>query len=82
MDALDPAVHAQEDERFPNRRDGFLAMLNCRNVGSWGVTEHEAIKNLLNYVAKLCVAGCLDHTGKPMVTRGSDRRYKAAFGDV
>lgn len=81
MDAIDGAGHAKEDEFYPNRRDGFIATLNCRNIGSWGPTEHDAVRGLLNYVAKLCVAGCLDHTGQPMTHRGSNRRYKAVFGE-
>lgn len=62
------------------QQDGvFWARLNCRAVACSGATEHEAIQALLNYVAKLCVAGCLDHTGRPMRWH-SKRRYEAAFG--
>lgn len=79
MDAIDAAGHAKEDELYPNRRDGFIAWLNCRHVGAWGATEHDAIRALLNYVAKLCVAGSLDHTGRPM-PYVSRRRHEAVFG--
>lgn len=57
---------------------GFFAKLNCRQVACYGETEHEAVRNLINYVAKLCTAGCLDHTGNP--SHGNPRRYKYVFG--
>lgn len=66
MDAIDAVGHAEEDRLYPDRRDGFLAMLNCRSVGFWGETEHAAIKGLLNGVAVLCSKGYLDFTGRPM----------------
>lgn len=78
MDAIDPAGHAREDELYPDRRDGFIARLNCRSVGAWGETEHEAIRALMYYIIKLCTAGSLDHTGGPVV--GNRRRYQAVFG--
>lgn len=59
---------------------GFIARLNCRSVGGFGVTEHEAIKVLLNYVVKMATAGCLDHTGQPAV-RNHKKRYDAVFSD-
>jgi hypothetical protein len=69
------------DERQiePPPTDGFFAMLDQRKIACWGETEHEATTSLLNFVARLCVAGCLDHTGasKP---GGNPRRYRAAFG--
>lgn len=57
----------------------WTAWLNCRSVGCTGATEHEAVRNLLNYVARLCTAGSLDHTGRPMIAT-SRRRYEAVFG--
>ncbi len=78
-DAISPADHARERERFPEAREGFLAKLNARAVGCWGETEHEAIRALLNHVVRLAVAGCLDHTGEPMKA-SSKRRYQAVFG--
>ena len=58
----------------------YMASLSHRQVSCEGQTEHEAIRNLLNYVAQLCTAGCLDHTGRAM--RGpSTRRYRAVFGE-
>lgn len=77
MDALSPADHAREQALGP--RPGFMAMLNVRNVGAWGETEHEAVRALLNIVAQLCVAGSLDHTGRPMRAT-SRRRREAVFG--
>lgn len=60
---------------------GFTAMLNCRAVAADGATEHEAIRNLMNYVAQLCTAGALDHTGEPrLVNPSSQRRYESVFG--
>lgn len=59
---------------------GFWAHLNARQVSCFGETEHLAMKNLLNYVAELCTAGCLDHTGRPMPGHLA-RRYNAVFGD-
>lgn len=58
---------------------GFIAYLNCRHIGGWGATEHEAVKVLLNYVVQLATAGCLDHTGKP--TTHNKKRYEAVFSD-
>lgn len=60
---------------------GFWASLNARAVTCLGETEHEAIRNLLNYVAQLCVAGCLDHTGAP-VPAVNQRRYRAVWPDT
>lgn len=81
MDALDAADHAREQERFPNRRSGFTAYLNARSIGCWGETEHAAVQSLLNYVARLCVAGHLDHTGRPrgntLVDAGGESTPKA-----
>ncbi len=59
---------------------GFWARLNARHVCCFGETEHLAMRNLLNYVAELCTAGCLDHTGRPMPGH-LRRRYNAVFGD-
>ena len=61
-------------------RAGFYARLNARAIMAWGETEHAAIRALLNYVAHLCTAGCLDHTGRPM--QSNPRRYRAVFGDT
>lgn len=58
---------------------GYWARLNARQVACFGETEHLAVKNLLNYVAQLCTAGSLDHTGRPMPGH-SRRRYEAVFG--
>ena len=58
---------------------GFWARLNARDIACFGETEHLALKNLLNYVAELCTAGCLDHTGRPMPGH-LKRRYDAVFG--
>lgn len=69
-----------DEGRFDkNPEDGFLAMLDQRKIACWGKTEHEATTSLINYVVRLCVAGCLDDTGssKP---GGNPRRYRAAFG--
>jgi hypothetical protein len=60
---------------------GFWAMLNARDVACFGATEHEAIRALMNYVAQLCTAGCLDHTGRPMPAQAR-RRYDAVFPPV
>lgn len=60
------------------RPSGFFARLNHRQIGAFGTTEHEAIAGLLNYVAMLCTAGSLDHTGTPVL--GNARRYAAVFG--
>ena len=57
----------------------FFAILNARDIAGEGATEHEAIQNLLNYVAQLCVAGSLDHTGAAVIGR-NQRRYQAVFG--
>lgn len=59
---------------------GYWAHLNARHVSCFGETEHLAMRNLLNYVAELCTAGCLDHTGRPMPGH-LQRRYNAVFGD-
>ena len=79
MDAVSPADHARERELHPNARAGFEARLNARSIAAWGATEHEAIRSLLNYVAQLCTAGALDHTGRPMHGHCA-RRYAAVFG--
>lgn len=68
---LDYTVHKQED-------GSWAALLNARSVGCNGADEHEAIRNLMNYVAQLCVAGCMDHTGAPVVG-ANPRRYKAVW---
>jgi hypothetical protein len=82
MDVLDGAGAAREAELYPDRKTGFYAKLNARAVMCWGETEHEAIRNLLNYVAQLCTAGCMDHTGMP-VAGLNRRRYQAVFpGDT
>jgi hypothetical protein len=62
----------------PDREGGCYAQLNARAVMCWGENEHEAIRNLLNYVAQLCTAGCMDHTGLP-VAGHNRRRYQAVF---
>lgn len=58
----------------------FTALLNCRSIVCAGATEHEAVRALMNYVAQLCTAGCLDHTGEPRLVRTNKRRYQAVFG--
>lgn len=58
--------------------EGFTARLNVRNVACHGKTEHEAVRELLNYVAQLCTAGSLDHTGVP--SHGNKRRYEYVYG--
>jgi hypothetical protein len=58
---------------------GFFAKLNVRAVWCFGATEHEAVKSLMNYVARLCVGGSLDHTGR-RVEGTNERRYRAAWG--
>ncbi len=79
MDAICAADHAQQETRYPDRKDGFIAELNCRSIGCWGETEHEAVQSLLNECVRLAVAGCLDHTGEP-VRYVSERRRKYVFG--
>lgn len=61
--------------------EGFMASLNCRAIEAEGENEHEAVRNLMNYVAQLCTAGVLDHTGEPcLMNPSSNRRYEAVFG--
>jgi hypothetical protein len=60
-------------------KKGFWATLNKRMIACFGETEHEAIRNLMNSVAQLCTAGCLDHTGNPAYGH-HHRRYDAVFG--
>lgn len=62
----------------PGDQPGFFASLNVRAIACWGETEHDATRGLLNYVASLCTAGALDHTGQPTVS--NPRRYAAVFG--
>ncbi len=57
----------------PDSEMRFAAKLNCREIEALGTDEHDAVKRLLNYVAQLCVAGCLDHTGQPGTI--NPRRY-------
>jgi hypothetical protein len=57
----------------------WCAELNCRDIVCIGETEHAAIQNLMNYVAQLCTAGCMDHTGLP-VPGVSPRRHAAVWG--
>lgn len=64
---LDFTTHENED-------GSFSAHLNVRDVAATAPTEREAIRDLLNYVAQLCTAGCLDHTGAPTVL--NKRRYE------
>ncbi len=72
--ALDFEVYRADG---PGEDPGFFASLNCRSIACWGATEHEAIRGLLNYVAQLCTAGALDHTGKPAVI--NPRRYAVVW---
>lgn len=58
-------------------RPGFNTWLNCRSVGCWGETEHEAVRALMNYVARLCTAGQMDQTGAP--SHGNERRQQYAW---
>jgi hypothetical protein len=55
-----------------------FARLGERNVCCVNDTEHGAIQDLLNYVAQLIDAGCLDSTGesKEEIDR---RRYERIF---
>ena len=62
----------------PKPKRGFFALLGERTIACWGETEHEAVTSLLNHVAQMCVAGCLDHTGRAM-PGGNLRRYQAIF---
>lgn len=78
-DALSREDHEREAAAHPDARIGFYAALNVRSIMCWGETEHEAVRGLLNYVARLCTAGSLDHTGQPVL--GNPRRYKAVWGD-
>lgn len=75
---------------FPAAEDGshpasigieahWCAELNCRAIVCTGDTEHNAVKNLLNYVAQLCTAGSMDHTGRP-VPGTNPRRFAAVWG--
>ena len=52
----------------------FEARLNARHIVAIGATEHEAVARLINYVAQLCTAGSLDHTGRPAVSNSRRRR--------
>lgn len=61
------------DYTVTQEADGFHATLNARSISGVGATEHEAVQRLLNYVAKLCTAGSLDHTGAP--SNGNPRRH-------
>jgi hypothetical protein len=58
-----------------NSPDGYVAYLNSRRVGTVGDTPHEALRGLMNYVAKMCAAGVLDHTGEHVPVTGSSPRY-------
>lgn len=58
--------------------EGWWATLSSRSVAAYGATEHDAIRALLNYVAQLCTAGCMDHTGAP-VAGHNRRRYEAVW---
>lgn len=80
INPLDFTVRPAETSGVGRESDtpGFWAMLNVRDVACFGTTEHEAIQSLLNYVAQLCTAGCLDHTGRAMPGH-SRRRYDAVF---
>lgn len=78
-DALSPADHARERAAHPEAKHGFYAKLSHRAIMCWGETEHEAVRYLMNYVACLCTAGSMDHTGKPMA--GNQRRSKAVWGE-
>lgn len=57
----------------------FCARLGQRDIAADGTTRDEAITGLLNYVAQLCTAGCLDPTGEP-VPGVSPRRQAAVSG--
>jgi hypothetical protein len=62
-----------------NIKEHWVARLNCRSIACIGETEHDAVRNLMNYVAQLCTAGCMDHTGLP-VPGVSPRRRAAVWG--
>lgn len=74
LGALDYRIENVHDEAG---NPAFAAHLNCRSVAATGDTEHEAVKGLLNFVAELCTAGSLDHTGAP--SHGNARRYHAVW---
>jgi hypothetical protein len=57
----------------------WAAELSCRDIVFIGDTEHEAVQCLVNEVARLCTAGCMDHTGLP-VPGVSPRRRAAVWG--
>jgi hypothetical protein len=54
---------------------GWWARLNVRAILFWGETEHAAVRRMMNGIARLCTAGSLDHTGRPVL--GNPRRRAA-----
>lgn len=78
---IDYTVSQQTEDADGVPKGTFTAWLNARQIGCTGATEHEAIRNLMNYVAQLCVAGSMDHTGRP-VPATNRRRYKAVWPDA
>jgi hypothetical protein len=75
---IDWTIVPGKEGAWEGARDGFFAMLNVRSVAYWGETEHEAVRDLVNDVARLCTAGSLDHTGRPVM--GNPRRRRMVNG--
>jgi len=59
MDVLDSRDAKLEDEKYPDRRNGFAASLVGRHCWSWGETEHEAIRRLMIISLRDCFRGIL-----------------------
>lgn len=77
--ALDFTVkQASECEPGEDAPRWWASLVN-RAIAAHGKTEHEAVAALMNYVAQLCTAGSLDHTGEPVFGR-NERRRRAVWG--
>jgi hypothetical protein len=75
---IDFDVFQGPEGQWEGAKQGFWARLNVRSIIYWGETEHEAVRALVNGVAKLCTAGSLDHTGRPVM--GNPRRRRMVNG--
>jgi hypothetical protein len=77
QEPIDWDVFPGLEGQWEGAKMGFWARLNVRSIVYWGETEHEAVRALVNGVAKLCTAGSLDHTGRPVM--GNPRRRAVVF---